>query len=289
MNSLTIKEIKPDLRYIVLRTSLATYETPPYELSSDKLGKILKQAQNEHQIQGKILASKEALDVILSEESIERACKEVSSRYENENDFHDDLAKNNLDESQFRKSLTRELKVETILERVTSRSVPVSEIDVMIYYHMHQEKMRKPEVRVARHILVTINEEMPENTRENAEQKINQILEKLKKKPKKFSELAMKYSECPTAFKGGLLGNVTKGVLYPELEEILFKMKVNQVSPVVESELGFHILYCDEIQKEKNLSIADATPAIKEVLEKRRKKICQQTWLSKILAGDKNE
>ena len=289
MNSLTLNEIKPDLRYIVLRTSLATYETPPYELSSDKLVKIVKQAQNELHIQSKILASKEALDVILSDESLERAYQEVSARYENANEFQEDLAKNNLDEEQFKKSLLRELKVETILERITSRSVPVSDIDVMIYYHMHQQKMKKPEVRVARHILVTINEEMPENTRENSLQKINDILEKLKKKPKKFADLAMKYSECPTAFKGGLMGNVTKGVLYPELEKVLFSLKANQLSSVVESELGFHILYCDEIQKEKTLSIAEATPSIKEVLEKRRKKICQQTWLSKILAGDKNE
>lgn len=281
------ENIKPDLRYIVLRASLATYETPPYELSSDKLEKIIRQAQNEHDIQGKILASQEAVDVYISDEMVERSFQEVSARYENADDFYDDLAKNNLSESQFRKSLLRDLKVETVLERVTSRSVPISDVDVMIYYHMHQQKMRKPEVRRARHILVTINDEMVENTREKSLEKIQMIHEKLKRKPKKFAELAMKHSECPTAYKGGELGNVTRGVLYPELEETLFALQEKQLSKVTESPLGFHVLICDEIQKEKVLSIEEATPAIKELLEKRRKKVCQQTWLSKVLTGEK--
>jgi len=289
MTEALTEKIEPDLRYIVLRASLAKYETPPYKLSSDKLEKIIKQAQNEHDIQSKILSTTEAMDVFLSDEAIDRAYQEVISRYENKDEFHDDLAKNNLDEIRFRKSLQRDLKVETVLERITSKSVQISDIDVMIYYHMHQQKMKKPEIRKARHILITINDDMPENSRENSLAKANMILDKLHKKPKKFSEVAMKYSECPTAYKGGELGSVTKGVLYPELEEVLFTLKEKQLSDVTESPLGFHILSCDEIQKGKTLSIAEATPAIKELLEKRRKKVCQQTWLSKVLAGEKND
>lgn len=47
--------------------------------------------------------------------------------------------------------------------------------------------------------------------------------------------------------EGGLLGNVTPGKLYPELEPVAFALTAGQISPVVESEIGFHILRCDEI------------------------------------------
>jgi nitrogen fixation protein NifM len=285
--SLTSK-IRPDLRYSVLRTALSTFETPPSQLSSDKLQAVINQVEREYNIQSKILSSKEARDIVIPEDSIDRAFHEVSDRYESPEELYSDLSNNNIDEAQFRESLARDIKVETILDRVTSNSAEVSDIDVMIYYHMHQEKMKKPQVRKGRHILITINEEIPENTRTEAYKKISEIYDKLKKKTKMFAEYAMKYSECPTALNGGELSNITTGVLYKELEDVLFKLPEKQMSSVVESPIGFHIMYCEEIQHAKTLSIAEAKPAIRKLLEDRRKKICQKTWLSKLLAGDKN-
>ncbi|MDX1811041.1 MAG: nitrogen fixation protein NifM, partial [Gammaproteobacteria bacterium] len=87
MSNLLSEKIIPDLRYIVLRSSLATYEAPPYELSSDKLEKIIRQAKNEHDIQSKILESDEALGVHISEETFDHAYKEVIARYENVDEF----------------------------------------------------------------------------------------------------------------------------------------------------------------------------------------------------------
>jgi len=283
-----MEKIRSDLRYSVLRTSLNKYETPPFELPDEKLIVVIQQVEKEHEIQTKILSSKEAMDVILTEESVERSFKEVRDRYENEQDFYHELYKNNLDEAQFRASLAREIKVETILDRVTADLEEVSDVDVMIYYHMHQQKIKKPEIRKARHILITINDDYLDNTREKSLEKAQQILENLKKKPKKFSEYALKYSECPTAYQGGVLGDVKKGVLYKELEEVLFTLKEKQFSAAVESPIGFHILCCDEIQKPKTLSAAEATPMIRNLLAQRRKEICQQAWLSKIMTGDNN-
>jgi len=288
-NANIIDKIEPDLRYSVLRTSLDKFETPPYELSSENLNIVIKQVEKEREIQSRILSSNEAMDVILTEESIDRAFDEVCKRYDNKDDFYEDLKRNNLDETQFKKSLSRDIKVETVLERVSSSFSEISDIDIMIYYHMHFKKMIKPEIRKARHILITVNDEIAENTREKSLAKATDISEKLRKRPKKFSDYALKYSECPTAYKGGELGNITVGVLYKELEDVLFRLQEKQLSSAIESPLGFHILYCDEIQKSKTLSIADATPSIRKLLEQRRKKICQKTWLSKIIAGESND
>jgi len=288
-SSIEMKNIKPDLRYSLLRTSLEKFEKNPNELSVDNLKAVLTQVEKEHQIQAKILSSDEARGIILTDEAVDRTYQEISARYENQEDFAQDLSKNNLNEQQLKSSLLRELQVETVLERVTSRSAEVTDVDVMIYYHMHMKQMKKPETRKSRHILVTVNEEIADNNRDATYQRISEILEKLRKKPKKFADYAMKYSECPTALKGGELGNVTQGLLYPELDKVLFKLGEKQLSPIVESPMGFHILYCDEIQKPEMLSIAEATPSIRNLLEERRKKICQQTWLSKILAGENND
>jgi len=284
----TTNDISPHLRYSVLRTSLSKFEKPPYELSSDKLTAVIKQAEKEHRIQTLVLSSKEAQNVLITEESINRAFEEVTNRYDSIDDFYNDLYKNDIDESQFRGSLSRELKVETVLDRVTSQAAEVSDIDVMIYYHMHPDKMKKPEIRKGSHILITISDTIAENYRSLSLEKAKNILEKLKKKPKKFNDYALKYSECPTAYKGGFLGDIKRGVLYKELEDVLFTLGEKQISTIVESPLGFHIMRCDEIQSASTLPLSQVTPAIRQLLETRRKTICQQTWLSKIIAGEKN-
>ncbi len=94
--------------------------------------------------------------------------QEIRGRYPNEEEFADDLARNGLDETSFAAALERELKVEAILEKVGTRAESVSDMDVELYYQYHPEQFRRPETRLARHILITINDSIAENTREAA-------------------------------------------------------------------------------------------------------------------------
>ena len=107
-----------------------------------------------------------------------------------------------------------------------------------------------------------------------------------KRKPKRFAEQAMKHSECPTAMQGGLLGKVPKGQLYPELDAVLFTMKAGEISEIVESPIGFHILYCEAVDQAGPVSFAEAKLKIKTKLEERRRRRCQRMWLNKLLSGD---
>jgi len=61
-------------------------------------------------------------------------------------------------------------------------------------------------------------------------------------KPHKCEDLALKHSECPTALQGGMLGVFARGTLYSEIDETLFAMKKNDISGIVETEIGFHLL-----------------------------------------------
>ena len=109
------------------------------------------------------------------------------------------------------------------------------------------EQFRRPETRLARHILITINDTIAENTRSAAGKRINAIQARLAKEPQRFEEQALKHSECPTALDGGKLGDLPRGKLFPELDKALFELKAGEVSGVLESELGFHVLRCDTI------------------------------------------
>lgn len=271
-----------ELRYAVLRAASELFEKAPAALAPEEFSRVEKQARREFDIEQRILESTEAGRVVVPAESVERAYAEIRERYEDEDSFIGDLAHNGLDEPKLRTALERQCKVESILDLVGSRAPEVSEIDVQIYYHSHMERFRHPERREAYHILVSINDQFPENTREKAGERIRGIAERLERKPKEFERLASRHSECPTALQGGRLGLVPRGQLYPELDEALFAMREGKLSRIVESEMGFHILWCKTIEPGRTLSLRDATPAIRKHLKARQQAICQRAWVSSL-------
>lgn len=271
-----------ELRYAVLRAASELFEKAPMALAPEEFSRVEKQARREFDIERKILESAEAGRVVVPAESVERAYAEIRQRYEDEDAFIGDLAHNGLDEARLRAALERQCKVESILDLIGSRAPEVSEIDVQIYYHAHLERFRQPERREAYHILVSINPDFPENTRENAELRIRDIAERLERKPRDFERLASRHSECPTALQGGRLGLVPRGQLYPELDEALFALKEGRLSRIVESPMGFHILWCKSIEPGRTLSLRDATPAIHQHLKARQQRICQRAWVSSL-------
>jgi peptidylprolyl isomerase/peptidyl-prolyl cis-trans isomerase C len=88
--------------------------------------------------------------------------------------------------------------------------------------------------------------------------------------------------------QGGVLGTVPRGKLYPELDEVLFNLKLGEVSEVVKSEIGFHVLLCKSIQKPKTLSLAKATPKIRQLMNDRARRTCQRAWLAGLANPESN-
>jgi peptidyl-prolyl cis-trans isomerase C len=268
------------LAYHVLRTALNRFGKPPADLDASQRAVIESQARKEYMLEGRILGSTEARDVIIPATVVDASFQTVKDRYEDEEAFRAELARNRMDEDTLRDALRRELMVEAVLDRVSARAARVSELDAMIYYYMHLERFDQPETRTVRQILVTVNDDFPENRREAARERIAQIRQRLERKPHRFGEQAHKHSECPSALNGGLLGRLPRGQLFAELDAVVFSLNEGQVSEPVESELGFHVLYCEQIHAAGPASFPEAKERILELLRKRRRRMCQRTWLS---------
>jgi len=265
--------------YNLLRAALALFKKSPAQLAKDEYQQVVVQASNELKLENLVLNSPEAAAVVITEQEVQAALLEIRQRYPS------DLAQNQLDETRLRAALYRQCKVNTVLELVGSRSPNISEVEIGIYYHIHNEQFKKPEMREAWHIFISINPDYPENTRDNAYGRIQQLGLKLQKKPYKFNDFAMQHSECPTSLQGGLLGKVPRGKLYPEIDTALFALKEGEISGVVESEIGFHLVLCKRIFKPETLSLAKATPKIRQLMADRAKRTCQRAWLAGLGKG----
>lgn len=275
--------IEADVAYLALKAAQKLYGKSPSALQPEEFERAQSMAQQQHRLEARVLAAAEARDAIVPPSTLKAAMQEIRGRYPNEEEFADDLARNGLGEASLAIALEREMKVEAILEKVGAQAAKVSDMDVELYYQYHPEQFRRPETRLARHILITINESIPENTRAEAGKRIATIQARLAKEPQRFEEQAQKHSECPTALDGGKLGDLPRGKLFPELDKALFEMKAGEVSGVLESELGFHVLRCDAITEAGVLGYDQAKPHIRKLMEQKRKRVCQQAWMKQLL------
>lgn len=270
---------EPMLAWHLLQVAQEKFATVPAALEGEKRQQATRIARKKMQIEQAVLGSPDAAGVVLAEGMVDTALNDIRARYADAEELESAVLAAGLNEETLRAALERELRVEQVLERVSAGVAPVTDTDVRLYYYMHPEEFQRPEVRTARHILITINPDFPENMREAALRRIQQIAERIDRKPFRFAEQALKHSECPTSFNGGLLGNVVRGNLYPELEQILFALREGESSDVVESPLGFHLLLCETIQAPREMLFDEILPTLRELLDSRQRKRFQRNWL----------
>ncbi len=278
-----VEQASPEVAYLELKAAQNLFGKPPTALAASEREHVRKMAARQYGLEARVLAAPEARDAMVPPTSLSAALEEIRKRYADATDFHTDLQHNGLDEAGFMDALERELKVEAILEKVGTRAAQVSDIDVELYYHYHPDQFRRPETRRARHILITLNDELPDNTRQAAQIRIEAIAARLARAPKRFEEQAMKHSECPTALQGGMLGDLPRGQLYTELDAALFSMGAGEVSEILESPMGLHLLRCDDITPAAVLGLKEARGPIRSLLQQRRKRVCQAAWVKQLL------
>ncbi len=277
--------IEADAAYLALKAAQKLYSKATAALQPEEFERVQNLAQHQLDLEARILSTPEARDAIVPAATLEAAMQEIRGRYQSVEEFADDLARNGLDETSYAAALEREMKVEAILEKVGTRAEPVSDMDVELYYQYHPEQFRRPETRLARHILITINDTIADNTRAAAHKRISEIAARLTKDPQRFEEQSLKHSECPTALEGGKLGDLPRGKLFPELDKALFELKAGEVSGVLESELGFHVLRCDAITEASVLGFEQAKQHIRKLMQAKRKRACQQGWVKGLIEG----
>jgi peptidyl-prolyl cis-trans isomerase D len=129
------------------------------------------------------------------------------------------------------------------------KNVVVNEADLKTYYEQNSSRFGTKEERRASHILITAPASMSAADREKAKAKVEQLLADVKKAPNTFAEVARKNSQDPgSAEKGGDLDFVTKGAMVKPFEDAMFALKKGEISGVVETEFGYHIIHLTDIK-----------------------------------------
>ena len=123
------------------------------------------------------------------------------------------------------------------------KGVSVSDDDLQRFYAENASRYTAAEERRASHILIKADKDMAAADRQKARAKADALLDQLRKSPGQFAELARKNSDDPgSAERGGDLDYFGRGAMVKPFDDAVFAMKQGEISNVVESEFGFHII-----------------------------------------------
>ena len=158
------------------------------------------------------------------------------------------------------------LDIETIRQ-----SVVVNDKDLKDYYEQNLQRLSSKEERRASHILIAAAKDAPEADKKTARAKAEELLKAVKAKPASFAEVARKNSQDPgSAVKGGDLDFFARGAMVKVFEDTAFKLNKSEISDVVESEFGFHIIQLTDIKAPKVASFESMRPALEADLKKQQ-------------------
>ncbi len=150
-------------------------------------------------------------------------------------------------------------------------AIVVNEQDLKTYYEQNVARLSGQEERRASHILIASPATAAAAERQKAKAKADELLATLKKSPESFAEMAKKNSQDPgSAPNGGDLDFFARGAMVKPFEEAAFALKKGEISEVVESEFGYHIIKLTDVKTPRQRSFEDMRASLEADLKKQQ-------------------
>lgn len=184
--------------------------------------------------------------------------------------FNADLAKRGMTADQLRQEIEMGIQAEALFNRRTANLKPATEQEARLFYDNNEDRFVQPERVRASHILLTVNKDETDAARAEKKAEAQRILGELKKGTD-FAEAARKYSGCPSKEQGGDLGYFERGRMVPEFETAAFGLKTGQLSGVVETQFGYHIIKVTDHAKASTVPFDQAKQNIEQYLAQQKK------------------
>jgi peptidyl-prolyl cis-trans isomerase D len=149
--------------------------------------------------------------------------------------------------------------------------IELPEQDLKTYYEQNLQRLSGQEQRRASHILINAAKDLPEADKQKARSKAEDLLAAVKKAPKTFADVARKNSEdIGSAQNGGDLDFFSRGAMVKPFEDAAFALKKGDISNIVVSDFGFHIILLTDVKQPAVPSFESMRPQLEADLRKQQ-------------------
>ena len=206
-----------------------------------------------------LLDQAQRLDLPVTAKDVDAEVARVVQQVGGEENYKKALAAQGITEEAFRRELEKGARVNMLVGQACAHVQDPTEEEVTAFYEAHKsEYVAEPQV-LCQHILV-------KGSNDAALDKIKEIRERIVSDKADFAEEAKKHSDCPSGAQGGSLGWFGRGMMVPEFDKVAFEMKKGEVSGIVTTEFGYHIIYKADEKGGGQQTIVDVHDQIKDLL-----------------------
>jgi len=249
-----------------------------------------------------VVQKAKSLGIAITEEKINRQFENVEDQFPSHSAFLTSLAFQHMSIAALKEKIHRTLLEDELMRREIAPKVEVSDEETKKYYADNKSRFAKPVLYRVSHIhIATIKpsgdaedeasrmkaKRLTRMINEEAKEKISSILKKIKA-GENFAQLAKRFSEDEASRnEGGQLGDLHPDSTLPEIGEEMVKLHEGEISGIIKSQFGFHILKLDEIIPSTLMPFADTKTDIMNLLLKIKTRTLFETYIEGL--GEKAE
>ena len=205
----------------------------------------------------------------ISEEEVNEELISVKGQFPNEEEFNKALKRMNLTEDSIKERLARDLALKKLIDHEVAPKVKLSDSDIRAFYDNNLETFKQPERVQASHILIKVDPKADASQKAEAQKKIDLVQARLQK-GEDFAALAKEYSEGPSGPNGGELGYFSRGQMVKPFEEAAFAMKPGEVSGMVETRFGYHLIKVTDKTPETTMPYDEVKDRLGQFLKQKK-------------------
>ncbi|HEX2222611.1 MAG TPA: peptidylprolyl isomerase [Thermoanaerobaculia bacterium] len=230
-----------------------------------------------------------AQGVAVTEDEAKKEVEELRARFPNAEAFQQALTAQGITEKELLDEARKQLTVQKFVESKILAEVKVTDAVAKDFYDKNQAQMKRPEQVHARHILIRADANAPAADKQKAKAKAEELLARAKK-GEDFAKLASENSDDPgSKANGGDLSWFSRGQMVEPFEKAAFSLQPNQISPVVETQFGYHVIQVLEKKAETTVPFEEAKDRISEFLKNQQSQQAVQSRIQQLRTQGKVE
>ena len=191
------------------------------------------------------------------------------------------LKKAGLSDNQYREKLQKKHLVKRLIVVEVKEKAQASDEEVKAYYEANKKKFMRPEARRLKHILISVKPEATAEEWKTKKARAQEVIDKINA-GQDISVVAADYSDGPYRVKGGDLGLVHRGRLYPTLEKEVFQLEPGRLSGIIETIYGYHVVRVEAVKPPEQMRLEDVYPSVQKELTEKKEKQLQEALTARL-------
>ena len=225
-----------------------------------------------------LLSEAKRRNIEVDDKEVDERMNEVRESFKSEEEFRNALQADSITISELESKYKERIMRDKLIDVEIRGKISVSPQEVVEFYKGHKEEFKEPEKIKLRSVLIRVTDDRP---REEALKLAQTILMRLEEGGD-FTLLAERYSEGPYASSGGDLGWVRSGELMNRIDDVVFTLNDNEISGIIETNLGFHIFKAEDREESRVLDLYEVKDQIEQMIYSQKTNDKLRSWVDRL-------